>query len=105
MRSPTGDKVLWRDDPNSSASQDRLGRLELAKRVAKLIAETYSEESSVVHGLVGPWGSGKSSVLGLIEDEVATSDQGWVVIRFSPWATSDLYGLLAEFYAAVVGAI
>lgn len=95
----------WTDDPITSAAQDRLGRLELAKRVAKLIAETYSDDSSVVHGLVGPWGSGKSSVLALTELQLIDSDAGWVVVRFSPWATSDLNGLLAEFYAALVEAL
>ncbi|MBW9121239.1 KAP family NTPase [Microbacterium trichothecenolyticum] len=95
----------WRDDPITSAAEDRLGRLELAKRVAKLVTETHSEDSSVVLGLVGPWGSGKSSVLALTEKQLAEASEDWVTIRFSPWATSDLNGLLAEFYAAIVEAL
>jgi hypothetical protein len=95
----------WRDDPIGSTAEDRLGRVALAKRVAILIAETYSEDSSVVHGLVGPWGSGKSSVLTLTEQQLAEAEQGWVIVRFSPWATSDLNGLLAEFYGAIVEAL
>lgn len=92
----------WRDDPITSADQDRLHRVDLAKRVASLIAETFSPESSVVHGLVGPWGSGKSSVLALVEHELKERAGDWVVVRFNPWATSDLTGLLAEFHGAIV---
>lgn len=95
----------WHDDPISIESEDRLGRVELAKRVAKLVGETYSRDSSVVHGLVGPWGSGKSSVLALVERQVEALDDNWVVVRFSPWATSDLSGLLSEFYGAIAEAL
>lgn len=92
----------WRDDPITSPAQDRLGRVELAERVATLIAETFSPDSSVVHGLVGPWGSGKSSVLALVEQQLQKRAEEWVVVRFSPWATSDLNGMLAEFHAAII---
>lgn len=104
MARDSRDEVLWRDDPISSIEEDRLGRVELAKRVARLIAETHSDESSVVHGLVGPWGSGKSSVLSLVQNQIGDGDD-WVVVRFSPWATSDLNGLLAEFYSAIIEAL
>ncbi len=105
MATDADEEKLWRDDPISSAAQDRLGRVELAKRIAQLINESHTEDSSVVHGLVGPWGSGKSSVLTLVQKEIADSTDGWVVVRFSPWATSDLEGLLAEFYGAIVEAL
>lgn len=95
----------WRDDPIQGALDDRLARVDLARRVATLVTETYSPDSSVVHGLVGPWGSGKSSVLALTQLELEALDEEWAIVRFSPWATSDLNSLLAEFHGAIVEAL
>ncbi len=95
----------WRDDPIKAATDDRLGRVGLAKRVAALVSETYSPDSSVVHGLVGPWGSGKSSVLALTEQEFANQGDEWVIVRFTPWVTNDINGLFAEFHGAIIEAL
>ena len=57
--------AVWRDDPITSSADDTLGRGHVARRAAGLVVETHSWESSVVIGLIGPWGSGKSSVLEL----------------------------------------
>lgn len=52
----------WRDDPIDDVCSDRLGRSKFAMNSAHLINDTHSDSSSVVYGLEGPWGSGKSSV-------------------------------------------
>ena len=96
---------IWRDDPIASLSEDTLGRGHVAQRTAELIIETHSWESSVVLGLIGPWGSGKSSVLELTINELAKTGQEWKVVRFTPWAAGDTNGMLAEFYAAIASAL
>jgi predicted KAP-like P-loop ATPase len=97
--------TVWRDDPIKSASEDTLGRSHVARRAAELVVETHSWESSVVIGLIGPWGSGKSSVLGLAIEELKKSAPEWKVVRFTPWAAGDTNGMLAEFYAAIASAL
>lgn len=107
----------WHDDPIRSLDQDRLGRASFAKHAARLIAETHAVDSSVVYGLEGPWGSGKSSVIAMImeflvpsvrssaEGDERVREGGWRVVPFTPWATSGSEALLAEFFAALTTAV
>ncbi|MEU6135244.1 P-loop NTPase fold protein [Nocardioides sp. NPDC047086] len=107
----------WHDDPISSLDQDRLGRASFAKHAARLIAETHTVDSSVVYGLEGPWGSGKSSVITMITAFLVPAksstdgagdgvkEDGWRVVPFTPWATSGSEALLAEFFAALTAAV
>ncbi|WP_425554606.1 P-loop NTPase fold protein [Georgenia daeguensis] len=77
----------------------------MAHRAARLIDENHSTESSVVYGLEGPWGSGKSSVIAMITTYLTELENSrWQVVPFTPWATSGTEGLLSEFFAALVNA-
>lgn len=92
----------WRDDPISTVEQDRLRRAPFAQHAARLINENHSDTSSVVYGLEGPWGSGKSSVIALITTFLTGTLNGrWRVVHFTPWATAGTEGLLEEFFAAL----
>lgn len=93
----------WRDDPIASVDEDVLGRASFAKRAARLIDENHSPDSSVVYGIEGPWGSGKSSVIAMVTKFLEQRDdrRRWEVVQFTPWATSGTEGLLAEFFAAL----
>lgn len=92
----------WRDDPIQTVEQDQLRRAPFAEHAARLIHENHTNESSVVYGLEGPWGSGKSSVIALITTFLTERpDSRWQVVPFTPWATSGTEGLLAEFFAAL----
>lgn len=92
----------WHDNPISSSQEDRLLRAPFAKHAAQLIVENHSPESSVVYGLEGLWGSGKSSVIALIIENLRErQDETWKVATFTPWATSGPDGLFAEFFAAL----
>lgn len=91
----------WRDDPIKTVEEDRLRRAPVAQRAAQLIAENHSAESSVVYGLEGPWGSGKSSVISLLTSYLKEAEVSrWMVVTFTPWATTGTEGLL-EFFAAL----
>lgn len=92
----------WRDDPIRTVDEDQLSRAPVAHRAARLIAENHTPESSVVYGLEGPWGGGKSSVLALLAGYLtATESSRWHVVAFTPWATTGTEGLLSEFFAAL----
>lgn len=84
-----------------SGKDDALGRLPYARRAAELIHETHSFESSAVFGLSGSWGSGKTSLVNMIVEELKDAHPEWAVARFTPWATSDTSGLLGEFYSSL----
>lgn len=92
----------WRDDPITTADQDTLRRAPVAQRTARLIDENHSPESSVVYGLEGPWGCGKSSVIALITTFLTEFEEHrWHVVSFTPWATSGTQGLISEFFSAL----
>ena len=92
----------WRDDPIKTPAEDRLRRAAVAQRAAQLIADNHSPESSVVYGLEGPWGSGKSSVIALTAGYLSElPGRDWRVVTFTPWATSGTEGLFSEFFAAL----
>lgn len=95
----------WIDDPINDITEDEYSRSEYASRAADLIVASQSWESSVVFGLTGAWGSGKSSLVRMLTQHIMARHSDWSIAEFTPWATSDLEGLLAEFYGAIARAL
>lgn len=91
--------MLWTDEPISDASQDTLGRREFTDAIADLIERSHDPDSSIVIGLTGPWGSGKTSAFSLAKARLQKAD--WSVVELNPWAAADDESLLAEFFAAL----
>ncbi|MEV0434096.1 P-loop NTPase fold protein [Nocardia sp. NPDC050413] len=92
-----------------SMADDRLARAVFANRIAQRIARTGTGPS-IVFGLAGPWGSGKTSMLRMIEEALKnisaeTDARRWTVAHFTPWAASDIDSLIIEFYTAVASAL
>jgi predicted KAP-like P-loop ATPase len=95
---------LFADDPIEFPTQDLLGRSRFALGIARLLKQTAMETGSAVLALIGPWGTGKTSVLNLVAQ---TLDQAsdWAVVEFNPWQSPDLTGMFGDFFAALRGAI
>lgn len=93
-----GDRAL------SSGDQDRLGFREVAKRVATSLVDRASEDGFVI-GLEGAWGSGKSSLLFLIEEELSKlpEDRKSVVINFRPWLIGNRDALIKGLFGELSG--
>lgn len=91
------------DQPIASKSEDKFNRAPFAMRIAETLA-TRSDPSSIVIGLYGPWGDGKTSVLEMMQEELKTHDE-IIVVRFNPWhfQTEDL--LLRGFFATLADAM
>lgn len=93
----------FHDDPIRDRAHDSLRRTPFANRVANLIRSNHRPDSSVVYGLEGPWGSGKSSVISLIRQSLEESGT-WSIAEYTPWATSGSEALFEEFFAALAEA-
>lgn len=85
------------DRPISKSSEDLLGRYAFSKRMATAIANLATGDSTVV-GLYGAWGSGKTSVINMVEEELEQSNSGILVIRFNPWNRIESSNLITEFF-------
>lgn len=90
------------DAPIETAKEDRLGRKSFAGALAKAIASFSGDESFVI-GVHGKWGTGKSSILNLVveqirEQNVSRSENNRLhVLRFNPWNFADQNQLIFQF--------
>jgi predicted KAP-like P-loop ATPase len=91
------------DQPIRSKRGDRFNRALFAQRVADTTA-TRSDRSSIVIGLYGPWGCGKSSTLNLIE-EALNDHSNVVVVRFNPWLYSAEERQVRGFFDTLAAAL
>lgn len=97
------DSLTRSDDSITTFSQDNLGREEFSRRIADRI-RMAGTGPSVVFGLAGAWGAGKTSVLNMIQLSLADAPE-WTVVEFTPWAATDLDALTSEFYEAIASAM
>ncbi len=84
------------DNPIQTEHEDLLRRVPLAKKIASLISQ-YTEHESFVIGIDGPWGSGKTSFVNLINEQLQT-DETIILVEFNPWNFSDQNELIKEFF-------
>ncbi len=90
------------DAPITRSEDDELSRLDFAQGVAESIAG-YAPTDSVVIGIVGPWGSGKSSLINLILNSLERPERDGtpIIVRFNPWRYAGTEQLFANFFATL----
>jgi predicted KAP-like P-loop ATPase len=91
------------DAPESDPARDLLGRVGFARRVAATVAE-HRGSTSVVVGLYGPWGDGKTTLLGFIASELRANERVRV-IQFNPWFYAGEAQIFDDFLEAVAKAL
>jgi len=93
--------ALSTDQPKVTKEQDRFQRYEFAKRIANMVTINDSENSLVV-GLYGKWGEGKTSVMNFIKQELP---EECIVVNFNPWLFNDEERLIKAFFNDVAAAL
>jgi predicted KAP-like P-loop ATPase len=83
------------DVPIERREQDRLRRAPLAEAIADQVIHGPPGQGLVI-GVVGKWGSGKTSVLKMVEETVREKSDV-VVLGFNPWLFSDADQLVTRF--------
>ena len=94
-----GEAAAWAfsaDRPIPGRKDDRFQRAGFADALVTQVLALPKSDSFVL-GLIGPWGSGKTSILSMVEEAVATKDDV-VVLKFNPWLFSGTEQLAAHFF-------
>lgn len=84
------------DNPIKHGDQDRLQRRDGAHDVAADIRELNASEGFVV-GVVGAWGSGKTSIVNMIRESLEV-EPALPIIEFNPWIFSGTDELIESFF-------
>lgn len=87
------------DNPIQTEDKDQLRRLPLATKIAELISGFDGKESFVI-GIEGPWGSGKTSFVNLIQRELEKSENV-TILNFNPWNFSGQNELIEDFFSSL----
>lgn len=81
---------------------DKFKRWSFAQRIAETITLRRGS-ASIVIGIYGVWGEGKSTVLNFIEKELNKKDV--ICVRFNPWRFDDEIHLLCDFFQILADAL
>jgi len=93
---------LFRPDrPINTQQEDRFQRNQFAKRIADICVNN-KYPSSLVIGIYGKWGEGKTSVINMSQTEIGEKA---VTINFNPWLFQDQGHLLKAFFSAIGNAV
>lgn len=93
-------KPFYNDKPISDSSEDQLNRADFAKELAKAIVD-YSDPATLCIGIYGLWGSGKTSILNMIINDIQAdsgTDNFPVIVRFNPWNFSSSDQLIYQYF-------
>lgn len=98
----TGSSAYSADKPIERIKEDRFNRWPFAKRIAETLA-TRSDPASIVVGVYGVWGDGKTSVLNLMK--IALKEhQNVIPVHFNPWYFGSQEQLLRGFFKTLAEA-
>ncbi|GAA1293932.1 NTPase [Planotetraspora silvatica] len=86
--------MITGDEPVSSEN-DILGRRSIACQWAAAIGQTTAP-NGLVFAVTGPWGSGKTSMLNMMEEELTAKEIK--VLKFNPWLFSGTDQLVNFFF-------
>lgn len=97
---------IWMFNPDraiKNSSEDKLNRKEFAHFIGKAILENKTKESLVI-GILGKWGSGKSSIVNMAIEHMEylsasnKSIKKPIIVHFNPWNFSGQNQLIYQFF-------
>ena len=92
------------DSPKKHKSEDVLGHGVIATALANCILEIKNPYGNVI-AVHGPWGSGKSSVINMVSNEIKELDKSILVIPFNSWCYRTEEGIVSGFFQELYSGI
>ena len=96
-QSPEESSFFDGDRPIERLEDDRLNRRPFAESIARSILDAPSENGFTV-AIIGEWGSGKTSVMNMIAEELRKNPTETAVLTFNPWLSGGTAELVARFF-------
>lgn len=87
----------YTDKAIENISDDKLGRSSFSKRIAEFI-NNYKDIESFSLGLTGKWGTGKTSIINMIRENISSDI---LVYNFNPWDISVREQLFGDFFSGM----
>ena len=101
-----GIELFNTDKPINDIKSDLLNRASFAKQLASAIL-SYTNTDNFTISICGKWGSGKTSILNLMEENIINltssldENKKPIIIHFNPWNYSDQNQLIIQFFATI----
>ncbi|KKH15830.1 KAP family P-loop NTPase fold protein [Methanosarcina mazei] len=98
-----GSSMFNSDRPIKHLSEDELNRQNFAMSIGEAILKSQTKDSLVI-GLLGKWGSGKTSLVNMIVEHIVNISTSFefeeqpIVIYFNPWNFSGQNQLISQFF-------
>lgn len=98
------------DKPIKSFCDDKLGRGVFSKQLASTIMQFKTKDNYTI-SLQGKWGSGKTSVVNMVIEEIkhlsqcGEKDEEVVIVQFNPWNFTDNNQLINQFFLTLSGTL
>jgi len=93
------------DEPTQEAKQDLFGFIPLASKTANFIKNIVTNDLNTSYsiGLLGEWGSGKTSLANLIKEQLTAEieQQSIIWVEFKPWLFSGHQNLIEQFFSTL----
>jgi len=102
--------VFNADRAITQSTQDRLNRAIFAKYLARCMLD-HRDPDSLVVGLYGTWGVGKTSLINLVLEEMNSAasnsldEEKPIILNFSPWSYSGQGQLIYSFFRRLSSAL
>lgn len=90
------------DEPVDSKKDDKLNRYDFAKNLADILLN-HDYEKCLTIGLIGKWGSGKTSIVNLALNQI--EDEKIIKINFDSWNFSTQNNLYEQFFKLLISEI
>ena len=94
---------MLKEDKDINIEEDSLNRANFAKNLATNIQNYFNRNeinNCLTIGLMGEWGSGKTSLLNMTEHYLKDSDIK--IIKFNPWLYSTYHQLVEQFFDELI---
>lgn len=99
--------MFYPDVPIQTANDDVLERHSFAEQLAQAMIAYQSPEAFTI-GLYGPWGSGKTSLINLMVEEIKRRNEeleqtgeDCIIVQFKPWMCSSSEQMVSQFFCVL----